>query len=268
LKAPVLCAAAGFGEAEDLLEPEAVLLSFHDDHDVGHWRTGPPGLRIPTESGPDFGRTDAPYELVLYSLLTEDDKPYRDEVSVHADLQRTPWRGRMDDDDVDALDVQLTSTPCHYVSADDEGANGLDPGSIYELVEGRLVEVITPRMLGLAEDADLDAFEFCWMELPPVYPGLEGELAFAVLFSTGENKIPAPLSSGGADPTSLHYSFLDGRYFTEVRGDRWNQANIDAIGVVPWNLLGPAPELKPFPFEKGPFYDGTDDLESILTPPD
>jgi len=68
--------------------------------------------------------------------------------------------------------------------------------------------------------------------------GLVGRLAFAVLFSTGEDKPGGRQCSGGVDPNSLRYSFLDGRNFELIPSAAWYQLNIDAIAVV-WNVGSP-----------------------------
>jgi len=95
-------------------------------------------------------------------------------------------------------------------------------------------------MLGLTAEADVDAFEFAWIPVPAGkhYGSLTGKLAFAVLFSTGEDKPGRRRCSGGVGPNSLHYSFLDGRNFMLINSAYWHQFNIDAITVL-WNVGSP-----------------------------
>ena len=106
--------------------------------------------------------------------------PIADEMDVHPSLRPNPDVREEDDDDVDSLDIVPNEDACPYwyFSADHEAHLGLDPGGIYEVFAGMPVQVIDEIHLGIPEETDVDAFEFCFAE----HPQEPGFIAFAVIF--------------------------------------------------------------------------------------
>ena len=138
--------------------------------------------------------------------------PFASEIMVHPSMMPNPDGGDPEDDDVDSLDVVPGEDFCPfwYFSADHEAFWGLDPGDIYEVTAmGPVMVVDDVFNLGISDDADVDAFEFTWAEMPDV----PGTLYLAVMFSVDEDD---PLTvgdeSGGMDPTMIYISWLTGFY--------------------------------------------------------
>lgn len=149
-----------------------------------------------------------------------------DEKSLDISLAPNPDGGGsgeiLEDDDVDSLDVYpQDQEPCEfwYFSPDHEAtglspAGGpLDPGGIYLASGVGAVQVIDEFMLGISEGADIDAFEFAWVEATDI-PGTPfggGGLALAVLFSVDDDD-PTTVAdeSGGMNPRQIYVSWLTG----------------------------------------------------------
>lgn len=199
--------------------PEHLIISFDDDLPEG-WPLGFVPSASPSLSGPiPYGATLQADELVGLEVLPGVLLPPLPLVSVYAAASETMVHPSLapnpdplfeDDDDVDSLDIVLSPSDCPmwYFSADHEANLGLDPGSIYLATPGGPIKAIDDVIhLGIPEDADVDAFEFVWME-DPANPGFS---SLGVLFSVDSDDPLTPGDeSGGLDPTALYVSFLGG----------------------------------------------------------
>jgi len=202
--------------------PEHLLISLNDDLDPG-WPVADVPSTAPSPSGnPGYGSTQRSDEVIGVETFPGAPMPplvyltayaAGSETRVHPSLAPNP-DGPIDfDDDVDSLDIVPAPEICPfwYFSADHEANLGLDPGSIYEVTPAGPVKVIDDVVhLGIPEDADVDAFEFVWMENPT----MPGPLNLAVLFSTDlDDPLTPGDESGGLDPFALYVSFLQGVNF-------------------------------------------------------
>jgi len=199
--------------------PEHLLISFDDDHPAG-WPVADVPTVLPALSGsPGYGSTQKSDEIVglriapgpfLPPLAVQTVYTAASELRVHPSLAANPDGLLHLDDDVDSLDIVPAPDLCPYwyFTADHEAHLGLDPGSIYQVTPAGPVKIIDDVIhLGIPEEADVDAFEFVWME-DPALPGLP---SLGVLFSTDlDDPLTPGDESGGIDPFTLSVSFLGG----------------------------------------------------------
>ena len=166
--------------------------------------------------------------------------PIADEITVHQSLMPNPDGMEENDDDVDSLDIVHSQDECPYwyFTADHEAHLGLDPGDIYQVTSAGPVKIIDENIhLGISEDADIDAFEFVWLE----HPQEPGMLFFALLYSVDDNDPLTPWDeSGGMAPNIVYASFLTGWSFPVMAGELWD----DIDGLTAWEQpLEPQPPL-------------------------
>jgi hypothetical protein len=235
--------------ADCIFGAEHLVLSFDDDwggHYAGSTCEVPVGR--PSAADDTWGRTRRHDEIVGVEVLSSGAAgspatlsilyPIFNETELHQSLAPNPDAGQGRDDDVDALDISM-STNCStwYFSPDHEatgfypGWGTLDPGAIYEVSAlGGIAAVVVDENihLGLSEDTDIRGFEFVW--LSPC--DLCGP-ALALIFSVAENDYltNGVDESGGLNPNKLYGSFLTGSYF-ELASNALPDP-IDAITAVP-----------------------------------
>lgn len=232
-------------------EPQAIAISYEDDGAPGWYKSGD----IPTTSALAHG-TAAGYDEVLAGT-----GPFgnwgpmvgvRDEAALGLGLNPP---GEQYDDDVDALDAE--EHRWFFWSPDHEANMNLDPGSIYmtDLALGgaNFFQVLDDTFnLGIQQDADVDAFEFCsisrekYEEIFANNPDALAKLAgiplehdiMMLLFSVDADDIDtgvAPVTdqygdeSGGLKDNAIYISNMTGdfAYLTEY------DCGIDALTVVP-----------------------------------
>ena len=227
-----------------LYVPDNPIVSFDDDMGPGWTNMDVPVTAPSPMAGRTYGTTARRDEISGVILATpvigpppyplQAVYPIADEEMVHTSLVPNPDAGEEEDDDVDSLDIVegYGVCPIWYFSADHEAHNGLDPGDIYQVTASGPVKVIDESIhLGVPEDADIDAFEFVWLE--------EGGPSLAVLFSVDEDDPVTPTDeSGGLDPTMIYASFLMGFHlpFTDPLPD-----DVDALTCWHQSLAQPCP---------------------------
>jgi hypothetical protein len=234
--------------ADCIYAGQHLVLSFNDDwggHYAGSTCEVPVGR--PSSADDTWGRTNRHDEVVGVEILTGAAGlpatasilyPIYNEAELHPSLAPNPDVGQSRDDDVDALDINLSGNcTTWYFSADHEatgnvaGLGPLNPGAIYEaspLGGFPALVVDGPIHLGLPLGTDLGAFEFVW--LSPC--DLCGP-ALALIFSVPENDYltVGVDESGGLNPNKLYASFLTGSHF-ELTSNALPDP-IDAITAVP-----------------------------------
>jgi hypothetical protein len=160
-----------------------------------------------------------------YPILTV--YPIADEITVHQSLMPNPDGVEEEDDDVDSLDAVHSEDECPYwyFSADHEAHLGLDPGGIYQVTAAGPVQIIDESIhLGISEEADIDAFEFVWLQNPQE-PGM---LFFALIYSVDEDDPLTPWDESGGMPANVVFaSFMTGWSFQLIEEDLWD--DIDAL---------------------------------------
>ena len=208
--------------SSSVYQAKFLAVSFDDDGAIS-WAI--PDVPVNTSGGITFGTTAGRDEIVGVTLDMSTPSPYAiaeqypivDETGLHLSLRANPDNNESDDDDVDSLDIGVYQLDWLF-SADHEANLNLDAGHIYKANPAdQPVKVIDKAIhLGLTddagtvdvvEDADVDAFEFVWMQQVE-----GGDYCLALLFSVDQND---PLTgsideSGGLNPNMIYVSFLNG----------------------------------------------------------
>ncbi|MCK4340554.1 MAG: hypothetical protein KAY37_02375 [Phycisphaerae bacterium] len=219
-----------------IYDPAYLMISLDDDKAPG-WPAYDVPVTAPSPAGLIYGTTGGRDEIVGVNVALQPTPPpypimmiypIADEVTVHQSLVPNPDNGDEDDVDVDSLDIVAHEDQCPYwfFSPDHEAHLGLDPGGIYEVTGFGPVQVIDEFFhLGISEDADIDAFEFTWLEID----GAPSMVMLALLFSVDEDD---PLTmwdeSGGMDPTMIYVSWMTG-FSMPFADPLWD--DIDALTI-------------------------------------
>ena len=233
-----------------IYEPKFVFVSIDDDQAPG-WPWGDVPVTVPSMMGYTYGRTAGADEVIGVTLAPGGGYPYpvgnmypvADEVGVHTSLRPNPDNKEEDDDDVDSLDIVRDAEICPfwYFSADHEAHLGLDPGGIYEVMGGTPIQVIDEIHLGIPEETDIDAFEFCFAE----HPQEPGFLAFGIIFSVDEDDpITGGDESGGFIPGALYISWFQG-WSMQLTHPLAEEDDIDAVML--WSNELPPAQTTPCP---------------------
>jgi hypothetical protein len=200
-------------------EAHFLMISLDDDMGPG-WPVQDVPVMVPSPfAGMTYGMTPGQDEILGVTVAPIGGPPpypvlgiypIADEIMVHQSLVPNPDAGDLDDDDVDSLDIVPGDVDCPfwYFSPDHEGNYGLDPGGIYQVTASGPMQVIDEFIhLGVPEEADIDAFEFVWVE-DPAEPGM---LKLGLAFSVDDDDPQTGIDeSGGMDPTVVFVSYLTG----------------------------------------------------------
>ncbi len=212
-----------------------LMISFDDDMAHG-WPAFDVPVTRPSPAGvSSYGSTPGQDEIIGLILAAAGSPPYplvniypiADEIAVHQSLAPNPDNVEEEDDDVDSLDIvqHYDECPFWYFTADHEAHLGLDPGGIYEATPwGAPVQIIDEIHLGISEDADIDAFEFAWLQQPQD----PGPFFLALLYSVDEDDPLTPWDESGGMPANIVFaSFLTGWSFPVIQDELWD--DIDAL---------------------------------------
>jgi hypothetical protein len=223
----------GFGL---LKNPANVVLSVDDDGAPG-WYSWPgggyPTGDVPVNAAPDHGADVK--ELVRITGTfgawgPNPGTPLSTETALG--LPSDPGQS-VDDDDVDALDVERRRF--WYWSSDHEATMGTDPADIYvsDTTGTGMVAAVDNTLIGVANGTDIDAFEFVVTDDPAILGqfGLAGGPFLALLFSVDQDDPITTITdeSGGLTPSVIYISLLTGAtpYALSNRED----GDIDALTV-------------------------------------
>ncbi|MBN2457479.1 MAG: hypothetical protein JXB29_13255 [Sedimentisphaerales bacterium] len=163
-------------------------VSFDDDCPAG-WPDGDVPVTTQSKTGIIYGSAVEKDEVIGITLKTNQPWPYSiaaaypvaDEITVHQSLLPDPCTEDANNDDVDSLDIVGAPNVEQFwlFSVDHEASADLDPGNIYlaespgtpTLIIDKAIHlglVDDPQTAEVLEDADIDAFEFVWLQ--PGYP--------------------------------------------------------------------------------------------------
>ncbi len=237
-----------------IYKAEYLFVSFDDDGGEGYTCASPTSVPV-NSSSPVMGdiyadssyKTEVEeYDFAAYPpagsyLLDSTFSEY----SLHRNMAPDPMTVNDQDDDVDALDMIPFSgnyTPCSvwYISVDHEAAYHhpsipgpyLDPATIYEVTALGPVPVIDSTNDGLPSGTDIDAFEFAW-----VWDTSQTRYGLALLFSVDDDDtLTLEDESGGMDPSTIYYSFLDGT--NGMFSAQHLRDDVDALAVWQHSLNG------------------------------
>lgn len=179
------------------------------------------------------------------------------ETDLHTALWPNPQGNNAADDDVDALDMvpfdsATLTTPCSswYFSADHEATSQyssssmaifINPATIYEATPNGPLAVVTSLHHGLPQGTDMGDFEFVWL-----WDHQVNRYGLALLFSVKADDPATPDDeSGGLDPATLYYSFLNGTHHAYSASPLAD--HIDALAVWPHSLNGTLVSARPSP---------------------
>jgi len=198
-----------------ILNPDEIIFSVDDDQAPGWYSQFPvyPTGDVPVNSTPDHGSDTQEVMSAKgwYSWGPNPGAPLLMETNLALSPDPAP---QANDDDVDALDLEKHRY--WYWSSDHEATYGTDPGDIYgtdTMGVGATWNAIDNTIIGIANGADIDAFEFIVTDDPTILAnfGLGAGKYLALLFSVDQNDpITTADESGGLTSSAIYISLFTG----------------------------------------------------------